>query len=288
MALPEPEPEPEPVAEPEPPAPARTPRKSQAAASAASGPGAGAHGAAAARARARARRRARTRARTRADHRARTRADRRARTRADRPSPNPRRPPSPSPRRPRARRRAEPSPVAAVAPAPARRRRLAPERPLPVKRTRSPLGYSPAAPERPLPPRRRPQPPPQQDEPLLPGRRFARAEPWPEAESEWSCEIDWKAGYRKSAFRAMAAPPGAGRRRPIAESPPIRWTLMAEPEPPTPEMVKAVKAIVTALEAAGWERTGGAGGAWYALRFLWRGSGEPQRIDIQGRDSANA
>ncbi len=158
---------------------------------------------------------------------------------------------------------------------------------MPVKRARPPLGYSPAAPERPLPPRRRPQPPPQQEEPLLPGRRFARAVPWPEAESEWTCEIDWKAGYRKSAFRAMAAAPGPGRRRPIAESTPIRWTLMAEPEPPTPEMVKAVKAIVAGLEAAGWERTG-AGGAWYALRFLWRGSGEPQRIDIHGRESANA
>ncbi len=177
--------------------------------------------------------------------------------------------------------------VAAPAPAPPRRRRIAPERPLPVKRARPPLGYSPAAPERPLPPRRRPQPPPQQDEPLLPGRRFARAVPWPEAESEWTCEIDWKAGYRKSAFRAMAAAPGPGRRRPIAESTPIRWTLMAEPEPPTPEMVKAVKAIVAGLEAAGWERTG-AGGAWYALRFLWRGSGEPQRIDIHGREGANA
>jgi hypothetical protein len=181
----------------------------------------------------------------------------------------------------------EPEPVAAVAPPPVRRPRLAPERPLPVTRSRPPLAYSPAVPERPLPPRQRPLPPPQPEEPILPGRRFARAVPWPEAETEWSCEIDWKAGYRKSAFRAMAAAPGASKRRPIAESPPIRWTLMSDPEPPTPETVKAVKSIVAGLEAAGWERTG-AGGAWYALRFLWRGTGQPQRIDIQGRDNAKA
>ena len=45
----------------------------------------------------------------------------------------------------------------------------------------------------------------------------------------WTCEIDWKAGYRKSSFRAMAEPPGAGKRRQIGESLPLRWTLMSRP-----------------------------------------------------------
>jgi hypothetical protein len=85
----------------------------------------------------------------------------------------------------------------------------------------------------------------------------------------------------------MVAGPGPGRRRSIGESAPIRWTFMADPEPPTPDMVAAVKALVAALEAAGWERTRPAR-QWYALRFLWRGEGQPRRIEIPGRENANA
>ena len=115
----------------------------------------------------------------------------------------------------------------------------------------------------------------------MPARRFARVRPWPkEAETLWTCEIVWKAGYVKSTFRAMAAPPGgAGRRRPIAESPPLRWTLMTDPEPPTPEMLTNVRALVRAVIAAGWERTE-AGGAWFAQRFVWRGEGEPGPVEV--------
>jgi hypothetical protein len=117
-------------------------------------------------------------------------------------------------------------------------------------------------------------------EPVVPARRFARARPWPkEAETLWTCEIAWKAGYLKSTFRAMAGPPGAGRRKSIGESPSLRWTLMTDPEPPTPEMIASVKALVSALVAAGWERTG-TGAAWYAQRFVWRGSGEPRAIAV--------
>ena len=117
-------------------------------------------------------------------------------------------------------------------------------------------------------------------EPVVPARRFARARPWPkEAETLWTCEIAWKAGYLKSAFRAMAGPPGASRRRSIGESPSLRWTLMTDPEPPTPEMIASVKALISALVAAGWERTG-SGGAWYAQRFIWRGSGEPGAVAV--------
>ena len=72
----------------------------------------------------------------------------------------------------------------------------------------------------------------------------------------------------------MAEPPGGGKRRQIGESPPLRWTLMSDPEPPTPEFVAVVRALMAALEAAGWERIG-PGGPWYAQRFLWRGAGEP-------------
>ena len=111
-------------------------------------------------------------------------------------------------------------------------------------------------------------------------RGFPHARPWPEeAAGLWTCEIAWKAGYVKSTFRAMAGPPGDGRRKPIGESPPLKWTLMTDPEPPTPEMVVGVKALIRALLAAGWERTA-PGGAWYAQRFLWRGEGEPGRVEV--------
>jgi hypothetical protein len=113
-----------------------------------------------------------------------------------------------------------------------------------------------------------------------PARRFARPTPWPEEAHElWTCEIAWKAGYVKSSFRAMAGPPGAGKRRPIGESPSVRWSLMGEPEPPTPELAIRVRALVSALEAAGWEHIG-RGPVWYAQRFVWRGSGKPQAVDV--------
>ena len=114
----------------------------------------------------------------------------------------------------------------------------------------------------------------------VPAARFARARPWPEeAEKLWTCEIAWKGGYLKSTFRAMAGPPGAARRKSIGDSPSLRWTLMTEPEPPTPEMVASVRVLVSALIDAGWERIGPSK-SWYAQRFLWRGSGEPGTIAV--------
>jgi hypothetical protein len=118
--------------------------------------------------------------------------------------------------------------------------------------------------------------------PEPPVRRFERPAPWPEAEHMWTCELDWKPGYVRSCFRAMAAPPGGKRRRPIGESSSVRWTLMLDPEPPTPELVEAVQELADALKAAGWERTH-SDGPWYALRFRWRGEGLPQRLKIQRR-----
>jgi hypothetical protein len=126
---------------------------------------------------------------------------------------------------------------------------------------------------------RTPEPEPEPPAPA-PARRFARPAPWPEEATElWTCEIAWKAGYRKSSFRAMAGPPGDGKRRPLGDSPSVRWSLMGEPEPPTPELAIRVRVLVQALEAAGWEHIG-RGRLWYAQRFVWRGSGEPQPLDV--------
>jgi hypothetical protein len=119
-----------------------------------------------------------------------------------------------------------------------------------------------------------------------PARRFARATPWPEDAAQlWTCELDWKAGYLKSTFRAMAAGPGGGKREPLGESSPLKWALNTEPEPPTPALAMRVRGLVEALEAAGWEHIG-RGRQWYAQRFLWRGSGEPQPITVTGSEPA--
>jgi hypothetical protein len=156
-----------------------------------------------------------------------------------------------------------------------------------------PLGDAPEVPQAdaaPSPPAARSAPPAKAPEALgrrapppapdVHARRFAHAGPWPrDAATLWTCEIAWKAGYVKSTFRAMAGPPGGARRKPIAESPPLRWTLMTDPEPPTPEMIASVKVLVSALVAAGWERTG-PGPAWYAQRFVWRRSGEPGPVVV--------
>ncbi len=122
--------------------------------------------------------------------------------------------------------------------------------------------------------------------PAGPARRFARTAPWPEeADAMWTCELDWKAGYRKSFFRAMAIGPGDDKRRPLGESAPVRWALMGEPEPPTPDLAIRVRGLVEALEAAGWQHIG-RGRHWYEQRFLWHGSGEPQPIAVRDVESA--
>jgi hypothetical protein len=172
-----------------------------------------------------------------------------------------------------------PQPVAQAVPAPA------PPKPAP-------------APPRPTPPRRRPTvvppqpdttwlPPTAEPEPepataagvgMVPAERFARPRPWPKGTSHgWTCQIEWRPGYRKAAFRAMAAAPGAQRRQLIAESAPVMWTLMSEPDPPTPEKVAALKELVDALADQGWERIEAAG-PWYAQRFVWRHAEQPRPI----------
>jgi hypothetical protein len=101
----------------------------------------------------------------------------------------------------------------------------------------------------------------------------------------WSCEIEWKPGYRRSSFRAMATPPGGRRARALGESAGMKWGLMSDPEPPTRELVDAVRSLLSALEAAGWQRIEPAG-PWYSQRFLWRGDGQPGPVEPVRRDDA--
>lgn len=146
-----------------------------------------------------------------------------------------------------------------------------PERPAPADAPspETPLQPLHDAPERPVE---------RADIPAAPRRRFARRMPWPaETADLWTCEVDWNAGYLKSAFRAMAAPPGEHRRKSIAESPPIKWTFMSDPEPPTAETAAALGELVAALANEGWERIESAG-PWYALRFVWHREGQPRPI----------
>ena len=126
------------------------------------------------------------------------------------------------------------------------------------------------------------------NDPSLPARRFGRPRPWPqEAESAWTCEINWKAGYIKSGFRAMVAPPGEARRTSFGQSRPIKWTLMDDPEPPTEQLVEGLRELVTALTEVGWVRIGLAG-PWYSQRFLWAGYGQPRPLaPLKGKE-ANA
>ena len=193
--------------------------------------------------------------------------------------------PAPPPPRPRPRppaRRAVPDPHAKLGEAPEVPR---PQNVDPAVRNRSTPRLD-VTPEALRPPARRPTAQRPSAPAAPPARRFARLVPWPEDAAQlWTCEIDWKAGYRKSSFRAMVEPPGGGKRRQIAESPPLRWSLMMDPEPPTPEFIALARALMTALEAAGWERIG-PGGPWYAQRFLWRGASEPGPVVVPDTQTA--
>jgi hypothetical protein len=221
-------------------------------------------------------------------------------------------PPAPATREPRRRRRAGDAPPSEPV-APGRRAPAvdapepAPSEPRPHRPDVDVLPPEPPAreprprlPEIDLPPAPEPRPrfpdvdaPPPDATPVeatelasAPPRRFA-GPPWPEADELWSCEIAWKPGYVRSCFRAMAAPPGAKRRQSIGESAPLKWTMMMEPEPPTPELVEAVRGLAAAIEAAGWERMDTPEEPWYALRFLWRRPGWPQRVEVVGRGAFN-
>jgi hypothetical protein len=201
-------------------------------------------------------------------------------------------PPAPAPERPPpAFDWVEPAPPPPAQPPPAfdwvERAPQPPEQPPPEFEWVEPASRAPepAAP----PPAESPPPPPPEAEPVaddyaaerepfeLPWRRFARDTPWPEAAELWTCEIGWKPGYLKSTFRALVAAPGEHKRKAVADSPPLRWTLMMDPDPDLPEVAEAVRVLAATIERAGWEQTD-PGEPWFAKRFVWRGEGRPPRI----------
>jgi len=98
--------------------------------------------------------------------------------------------------------------------------------------------------------------------------------------------IDFKPGYLKSRFRAMAAPPGESRRTPFAQSR-SRFTFMDEPGPEDVETAEIVDALVAALTEDGWKPIGPSGN-WYGHRFLWDGEGQPRPLGPQTGKEANA
>jgi hypothetical protein len=122
-----------------------------------------------------------------------------------------------------------------------------------------------------------------------PAKRFARKQSWPaDAAGIWTCQLEWKAGYRNSTFRAMAGAPGDQRRRHrMGESEPIKWMLKGEPVPPTPEMAAAVRVLTATLVDAGWEHIG-MGRRWYGQRFVWRQEGEPRPVRSQTGGTVDA
>jgi hypothetical protein len=97
--------------------------------------------------------------------------------------------------------------------------------------------------------------------------------------------IGWKAGYLKSRFRAMTAPPGQSQRTLIAQSRAI-WTFMDQPDPPNAEMVEILDELVAALKEHGWVPIGPSG-RWYAHRFLWSGEGQPRPLAPHSGKEAN-
>jgi hypothetical protein len=62
---------------------------------------------------------------------------------------------------------------------------------------------------------------------------------------------------------------------------------MDEPEPPTPDIVEIVDALVMSLTEDGWVPIGPSG-HWYAHRFLWGGEGQPRPLAPHSGKEANA
>ena len=85
----------------------------------------------------------------------------------------------------------------------------------------------------------------------------------------------------------MAAAPGDTRITQLGQSRPIKWTFMAEPEPPTEELVEVLRELVNALTEDGWVRIGPAG-PWHSQRFLWAGDGQPRPLTPLKGKKANA
>jgi hypothetical protein len=128
--------------------------------------------------------------------------------------------------------------------------------------------------------------------PGAPGRertgRFKRdPQAWPaETQSQWRCELKWDAGYFNSRFQAVVYPPGTQPGRPVAAGEPFKWTFMSDPDPKGERHLGQVRALASALEAAGWERVD-RGPAWYAHRFVWRREGPPpEHVELGAGEAA--
>ena len=106
----------------------------------------------------------------------------------------------------------------------------------------------------------------------------ARTE-WPEGTADVvRCEIDWVSAHLSSRFEAIVYRPGTERGKAIGTSARFSWTLKEKPDGRDPNQLVAVKALRAALIADGWEEIG-EGPAWYARRFVWRGSSPaPERV----------
>jgi hypothetical protein len=118
--------------------------------------------------------------------------------------------------------------------------------------------------------------------------RFKRdLQAWPaETHSRWRCELKWDAGYFNSRFQAVVYPPGTEPGRPVAAGDPFKWTFMSDPDPRGERHLAQVRALASALEAAGWERVD-RGPAWYAHRFVWRREGRPpERVEVAAGEAA--
>jgi hypothetical protein len=104
---------------------------------------------------------------------------------------------------------------------------------------------------------------------------FARSPDWPAGSKKlWRCEIRWTAGWVDSRFEVVVRRPGGLRSRPIGVSAPLQPVLKGPPDAGSAEAETALRALVSALETAGW-RPAGRGAAWYAHRFTWSGAGKP-------------
>ncbi|HKG63576.1 MAG TPA: hypothetical protein VKB28_05890, partial [Solirubrobacteraceae bacterium] len=96
--------------------------------------------------------------------------------------------------------------------------------------------------------------------------------PAPDLESEWMCDIVWKAGLRGARFQACATASGERKAFILERSPKLDWSPVLPPTP-SAELVAAAGEVERALIEAGW-KPAGRGAAWYARRFVWT-SDEP-------------
>jgi hypothetical protein len=107
--------------------------------------------------------------------------------------------------------------------------------------------------------------------PLPPGSTwYAKRFAW-DPPTEWCCEIEWVAGYRRSRFHAVVRAADGTRGRVIAESAAFKWTMNEPPDPRSAGQLAEVGRMTAALLAAGWEPVG-RGARWYSARCVWRGA----------------